>query len=1043
MSPAFRSLALCFSLLMATPAWSGTPPFDAEEYLRFSASESSIAMESGAGQLNWPENFTLEAWVYPTAASPFGVIAGRVAANRGADPFYNVVLAFEGQDGLTPAFIQTTGQAGTYRDVRASQPLPLYQWTHLAATRQGTELRLFVDGVQVATGSSAGPSHPSPGVPFAIGAGARGDGTGPQCCGSSIVVRNVKIWNRALNGAEVQGSAAADSYVTQPADLVRFWPINEGTGTTLTSAITGAPALVAGASDGRSVPRWSEAAFLRPLFRASSETITARSSAITDLWPVRIGQDTHFLGTNLIWPPTFPETTAAVSMLSPSGTRLLGSSEQRLIGSPLTVHVRDSVAFDANGDGRQDIVLADHGTDTAPFPGGVARLFMQQADGRFADETTTRLPGPVRFHHGVAAGDFDRDGDEDIFFCSFTQLDPAKSSAVMRNDGQGNFQQTSAGTLPNDIERGYLRCLIARTIDVDRDGDLDIVASLYRPAGPNDPQERHDRILVNNGAGRFSFAPEDTLPRRRPSEGAQTAAITVADMDGDGIDDIVAGATPDYRDVSVLHYYRGRGDGTFEDRTADLPNKWPLETWIYDVNALDFDGDGRRDLFVRMSSIDGNNPGPYVELLLNRGRDWIPMGVRAGLDAVRLEGRTAVPVDVDRDGDVDVAFAAGLTAGYLLRERPFPTNFRRPAHALSSGTVKPLVLNAGETHEHLYIDVPPTAREVRFETTSAQNVDLYLSRRPFSSSPNVLAAPRRTETLASGTTPSGNEVLVVSGSNLSAGRWYLTPVNPGGTAADLTVKATITNSTTVPAVAAGHFYNPSRGGHGVSYEYVSGQRVLIWYTYLEDGTPVWYYAQDFAPSPNLGTWSAPLLRFQWYNGSNLSRTVGSVRVTELGKQGGSDRIVFSWNLNGESGSETMERLGGVGCPAGYEGNNGLWFAPTLSGYGYTVTFFPDYEFIPVYLYDGRGNPRWLTGEKAGFTSTDTAIPLGQARGFCPLCDRTGNPVRSSAGTMTRRFNGSRISGLALNAQLASPLSGTWVQDRPVSLLTDPSPCVVP
>ena len=65
-------------LAAAGPAWSGTPPFDAEDYLRFSASEQSIAMESGAGQLNWPENFTLEAWVYPTAPSPFGVIAGRV-----------------------------------------------------------------------------------------------------------------------------------------------------------------------------------------------------------------------------------------------------------------------------------------------------------------------------------------------------------------------------------------------------------------------------------------------------------------------------------------------------------------------------------------------------------------------------------------------------------------------------------------------------------------------------------------------------------------------------------------------------------------------------------------------------------------------------------------------------------------------------------------------------------------------------------------------------------------------------------------------------
>jgi hypothetical protein len=211
MSRALRSLALCFSLLMPPPpAWSGTPPFDAEEYLRFSASESSIAMESGAGELNWPENFTLEAWVYPTAPSPFGVIAGRVAANRGADPFYHVVLAFEGQDGLTPAFIQTTGQPGSYIDVRAPQAIPLNQWTHLAATRQGSELRLFVDGVAVASRPSPGPSNPSPGVPFAIGAGARADGTGPQCCGSSIVVRNVKIWSRGLSGAEVQSSAAAD-----------------------------------------------------------------------------------------------------------------------------------------------------------------------------------------------------------------------------------------------------------------------------------------------------------------------------------------------------------------------------------------------------------------------------------------------------------------------------------------------------------------------------------------------------------------------------------------------------------------------------------------------------------------------------------------------------------------------------------------------------------------------------------------------------------------------------------------------------------------
>jgi hypothetical protein len=166
-------------------------------------------------------------------------------------------------------------------------------------------------------------------------------------------------------------------------------------------------------------------------------------------------------------------------------------------------------------------------------------------------------------------------------------------------------------------------------------------------------------------------------------------------------------------------------------------------------------------------------------------------------------------------------------------------------------------------------------------------------------------------------------------------------------------------------------------------------------------------------------------------------------VTELGKENGADRIVFSWNLNGEAGSETMQRLGGTGCPAGFEGNNGMWFAPTLSGYGYTVTYFPDYEFMPVYLYDGRGNPRWLSGEKGGFTAADSQIPLFQIEGFCPWCARPSSLVYRSAGTMTRRFSGSRISGLGLNALLAAPLSGSWVQDRPVSLLTDPSPCVAP
>src|SRR5690606_10331822 len=143
---------------------------------------------------------------------------------------------------------------------------------------------------------------------------------------------NVKLWGRALGPGDIQASSATNAYGTPPADLVRFWPLDDGKGTQLRSAVPGAPALQA--SGGGGGPAWVEAAFLRPAYEVTQSNLSVRSNGIFALWPVRIGQQTHFLTTDLVWPPTVPGTETAVSVLSPSGNGLVHSSATRLVGNP-------------------------------------------------------------------------------------------------------------------------------------------------------------------------------------------------------------------------------------------------------------------------------------------------------------------------------------------------------------------------------------------------------------------------------------------------------------------------------------------------------------------------------------------------------------------------------------------------------------------------------------------------------------------------------------------------------------------------------------
>ena len=78
---------------------------------------------------------------------------------------------------------------------------------------------------------------------------------------------------------------------------------------------------------------------------------------------------------------------------------------------------------------------------------------------------------------------------------------------------------------------------------------------------------------------------------------------------------------------------------------------------------------------------------------------------------------------------------------------------------------------------------------------------------------------------------------------VNAGRWYIVATSAGGSQARVTLHTqprTGRKLRSLPDRRA--YYNPQRSGHGIFVSQAAGQQVVYWYTYLEDGTPVWYAA---------------------------------------------------------------------------------------------------------------------------------------------------------------------------------------------------------
>ena len=149
---------------------------------------NALVTVNNAASLQLTSAMTLEAWVYPTTVSS----AWRDVIYKGNDNYY---LEGTSSNSSRPAAGAILG--GVYGEVYGTAALTANTWAHLAVAYDGTTMRLYVNGVQVASHAQTGAIATSTN-PLQIG----GDSLYGQYFAGRI--DEARIYNRALSVAEIQ-----------------------------------------------------------------------------------------------------------------------------------------------------------------------------------------------------------------------------------------------------------------------------------------------------------------------------------------------------------------------------------------------------------------------------------------------------------------------------------------------------------------------------------------------------------------------------------------------------------------------------------------------------------------------------------------------------------------------------------------------------------------------------------------------------------------------------------------------------------------------
>jgi len=329
--------------------------------------------------------------------------------------------------------------------------------------------------------------------------------------------------------------------------------------------------------------------------------------------------------------------------------------------------------FDYNNDGKLDIFFAN-GADIKALqktsPKYYNRLFENDGKGHFTDVTEKAGLKGTGYDIGVAIGDYDNDGYEDIFVTGVYR------NTLYHNNGDGTFTDvtTKAGLNKPDLEYGPLWSVAAAWVDVNNDGLLDLVVINYLKwdfehepdcesyghreyCHPKMYKPTPNQLFINNGDGTFRDASVESGFRAHAGKGM---GVAIGDFGAGGKMDIFVS-----NDKLMNSFFRSKGGGRFEESAFDS-NVALREDGTYisgmGVDFRDLDNDGYPDIVL--VALNGetfpiyrnNGNGTFTEVTRESGMTKM---------SLPMAGYSPTIADFDNDGWKDIFVSRGHVQSLL------------------------------------------------------------------------------------------------------------------------------------------------------------------------------------------------------------------------------------------------------------------------------------------------------------------------------------------------------------------------------------------